>query len=227
MPIPFRAKAPTSKIDAIEELALLAARSEGAQQETAFAQLYEALYTVVVRDIRWRVKDLPTAEDLAQDVWIKAARSITSYEGRGGGFVSWLLTIARNLVISHNRNLGRRAQETLSADMWMLSLMPSNDISPEEAAEHADLADRIGACIGRLSPTMQEVLRLRIFAGLSYEETAAVIGKSVNVVKVAQHRALRKLAAIMPERDSRMAEYVYAGHPVMEETVPVVAVARG
>lgn len=219
MPLPSPKSGAASEIDEIEDLAVLAARSEGDQREAAFSRLYDSLYAVVVRDIRWRVSDLQTAEDLAQDVWVKVARSIASYEGRGGGFVSWLLTIARNTVIEHHRMKGRRAQETLSPDMWQLSRIPSGDVGPDEIAERQDLAERMGACIARLSPNLRDVLRLRIFDGLTSEETAKILGKKVGAVKTAQHRALSKLAAMMPQKDSGMAEYVVAGRSEVTETV--------
>jgi RNA polymerase sigma-70 factor (ECF subfamily) len=222
--LPSRTKiGASSEINEVEKLAALAAHGEGEQREDAFTRLYEVLYAVVVRDIRWRVADLQTAEDLAQEVWIKVARSISSYEGRGGGFLGWLLTIARNTVRDHYNSKKRRVQESLSPDMWVVSLMPSGEVGPTEAAERRDLAERVAAFVERLPQTYRDVLRLRIFDGLTCEETARVMGKTPGAVKVAQHRALSRLSALMPERDETLAEYVYAARTDIREHEPVGA----
>lgn len=226
MPLPFRDRSRSTPIGEIEELAKVVITSENqAEQDAAFTAIFNALYPVVVRDIRWQVSDLATAEDLAQDVWVKVARKIGTYEGRGGGFVSWVITIARNTVTEHFRTMKRRSEEPLSPDMWMLSLVPAGDATPEESAEQRDLAEKVAECIGSLSKSSREVLRLRFFVGLTYEQTAEVMGKSVGAVKVAQLRALAKLKTVMPNRDSGMAEYIYVRQPAVRETVPAGATA--
>jgi RNA polymerase sigma-70 factor (ECF subfamily) len=136
-----------------------------------------------------------------------------------------VITIARNTVAEHYRALGRRAQEKLSPDMFDLNQVSADSTSPEDSAERRDLAEKVAQHIQDLPRKHREVLRLRFFCGLTYEQTAAVTGMSVNYVKVAQHRALAKLRRILPNRDSGMAEYVYAHSLAIRETVPAAAKA--
>jgi len=229
LPVP-RSRRPAgddpSEVDEIEALAAVAAAGDPERGAAALGLLYEILNAALVRDIRRRVQTLSIAEDLAQDVWVNVARSIPTYQGRGGGFVSWLFSIGRNRVVDHYKASARRVQETLTADMLAVNMASSSE-SPEEAAERREFARLLAECVNRLSKDQREAVSLRMFAGLTLAQTASSMGKSVGAVKVLQHRALQRLGRIMPESGSRLAEYILTSEQTVRDSAPAGATARG
>jgi RNA polymerase sigma-70 factor (ECF subfamily) len=80
-------------------------------------------------------------------------------------------------------------------DAEALKSLPAPDALPLERAEGRLLAERLEAAIAQLPRAQQEVLLLSRFAGLDHQEIAQVIGSSPQAVRVALHRALRRLRA--------------------------------
>jgi RNA polymerase sigma-70 factor (ECF subfamily) len=68
---------------------------------------------------------------------------------------------------------------------------------PEQRLLAAELAERLGHLLHRLTPRQREVLVLRIAVGLSAEETAQVVGSTPGAVRVTQHRALNRLRGVI------------------------------
>ena len=132
------------------------------------AELYELHYDRIARFIASRVGNRDTAEDMAGDVFVRAAESIGSYKERGLPMQAWLFKIAHNLVIDHYRRNARR--QTVPID-------EAGEI-PGAADPHADVELRLSAAqvnrmIGQLNPAQQEVISLRFVGGLSAEEAGA------------------------------------------------------
>lgn len=78
-------------------------------------------------------------------------------------------------------------------DTPIMEHKPSEDLRPDQEAEGHDLSQVLLAYVDRLSPSQQEVLRLKFQSGLSYKEIAEVTDKSVNHVGVILHQALKRL----------------------------------
>jgi RNA polymerase sigma-70 factor (ECF subfamily) len=129
----------------------------------------DAIYAFLVslcRDPVW-------AEDLMQDTFVKATRSMGGY--RGGNPRSWLFSIARSVFIDDTRR--RRA-------------IPVDQIE-EPAAVDSDVAERIliERSMAKLPERQRTALLLADKAGLSYTEVAEAMGCSLAAVKVLIHRA--------------------------------------
>jgi RNA polymerase sigma-70 factor (ECF subfamily) len=122
------------------------------------------------------------AEDLAQETWIGAGRSLASFTGDERAFRAWLFTIARRQLVAHWRTVGRRPPLERSEPT-----MPGADEAILSSTAAAEL-------VAGLPRQQAEVILLRVVAGLDADEVAAVIGKSPGAVRVLQHRALRRLA---------------------------------
>ncbi|MFJ5121934.1 RNA polymerase sigma factor [Kitasatospora sp. NPDC088548] len=208
----------------IEQQAQVAAQATTAEErKAALGVLYAALRDPVLRDIRGRVDSMATAEDLAQETWLRVARSIGQYSNRGGGFVPWLFTIGRNLVVDHYRTLGRRAQEVLSSTPVAVEV-PSTEESPEELAERSDLTAALKECLAKLPERQREAVYLRVCVGLSTAQTAEVLSSplrrtSEGAVRVLLTRGLRKLSKILPtdEKANKLAEVLLASPAVAED----------
>jgi len=172
---------------------LVAAAQRGDQ--AAFGQLYDRYVDVVFRFILFRVGDRPLAEDLTSETFLRALRRISSvtYQGRDVG--AWFVTIARNLVLDHVKSSRYRLEMT-TADVLDSS---ASDRGPEHEVVEEATAAELMRCVAQLGHDQQECIMLRFMQGLSVSETAAVMGRNEGAVKALQHRAVRRLAQLLPE----------------------------
>jgi RNA polymerase sigma-70 factor (ECF subfamily) len=172
---------------------LVAAAQQGDQ--SAFGQLYDRYVDVVFRFVLFRVGDRPLAEDLTSETFLRALRRISSvsYQGRDVG--AWFVTIARNLVLDHVKSSRYRLEMT-TADILDSS---ADDRGPEHEVVEEATATELMRCVAQLGRDQQECIMLRFMQGLSVSETAAVMGRNEGAVKALQHRAVRRLAQLLPE----------------------------
>lgn len=171
-----------------------------AGSQDAFRELVERyerpVFSLLVRMLR----DPALAEDLAQDVFVKAFRRLAQYD-RGRQLSSWLFKIAHNTGVDHLR---RREVETVSlappegedGDHRAMLADPDAE-SPAAAAERADLARALERAIARLRVEYRELVTLRYQEGLSYQEIVEVTGQPLGTVKTHLHRARKELAGIL------------------------------
>ena len=154
------------------------------------------VYSLIVR----MVQDPGTAEDLAQEVFIKAFRRLDTYDGERK-FSSWLFKIAHNTTIDHLR---RHTPDTVPLeggkdqddDRGGLAAILSDDSmeSPSAAAERKDMARSLERAISALRPDYREVVVLFYVEGASYQEICEVTGLPLGTVKTNLHRARKELA---------------------------------
>lgn len=161
----------------------------------AFGQLYEEHFDRVYRYVVLRVGNQTDAEDITQQIFLKALENISSYRWRGKPFASWLFRIAHNLVVDHWKKKGR--EKVASVDPEELDQMAESSDDPAASAELKFDIKQLSAACRRLSDGQREVISLRFAGGLSVAEAAQVMGKSEGAVKVLQHAALVKLRRIL------------------------------
>jgi RNA polymerase sigma-70 factor (ECF subfamily) len=133
--------------------------------------------------------DSPEAEDLTQEVFIKAYQSLSTIR-QEAAVDTWLYRIATNLVIDRFR---RRKRGPLAWLPWSgedeegdpLAEVPATDRSsnPAAVAELTELQARVHQAIATLPPKLRSAVVLHDMEGLSYEEVAAVVGCPVGTVK--------------------------------------------
>ena len=150
----------------------------------AWGRLYEEYFAQVYRYVSVRIQDQVEAEDLTEQVFLKALESSPSFKWRGAPVSAWLFRIARNHVIDYWRT--DKSKRALPLDE---SLVDSTDNPQEIAEQNADVSRLIQA-VGQLTPAQRDVIELRFAGGLSTAEVARVLGKSPGAVKVMQHSAL-------------------------------------
>lgn len=174
-----------------ESWALVRAAQDG--DVAAFGRLYDRYVDVVHRYVLFRVHDRPLAEDLTSETFVRALRRLhtVSYQGRDVG--AWFVTIARNLVLDHVKS-SRVRLEVTSGEM----LDPGSDEGPEAEVVRAAVARAVLACVDQLGDDQRECVLLRFVQGLSLAETAAAMGRREGAVKALQHRAVRRLAGLLP-----------------------------
>jgi RNA polymerase sigma-70 factor (ECF subfamily) len=160
-----------------------------------FGELYDRYVDVVFRYLFHKVGDRATAEDFTSETFVRALRRIDSLTFQGRDVGAWLVTIARNIVLDHVKS-SRHRLEVPTADMRDADRATAG---PEETVLQRLAAAELMAGIAQLSEEQQECLLLRFGQGLSVAETAAAMGKKDGAVKALQHRAVRRLATLLPE----------------------------
>ncbi len=162
----------------------------------AFGRLYDIHVDRVYRHIYYRVGNEQDAEDLTQQVFLKAWQAIHRYRKTASPFIAWLMTISHNLVVDSYRT--RKDKAYLEAEV--LADGPAS--SPEGAAETSLEQQRLRRAILKLGSDEQQVVILRFIEGFEFAEIASVLKKKEGNIRVILHRALVKLRNIL-EKDEK------------------------
>lgn len=151
--------------------------------QEAFGQLYEANFNKIYRYIVLRIGNETEAEDVTQQVFIKALQSISSFRWKGVPFSAWLFRIAHNQVIDYLRKKGKQATVYLNESL-------SNDDNPQLATERKLDIEQLILATKHLTKAQREVICLRFTSELPTAQVAKVMGKSEGAVKALQHSAI-------------------------------------
>jgi RNA polymerase sigma-70 factor (ECF subfamily) len=134
-------------------------------------------------------------DDLANETWSIAARKIAEFTGDGDDFAGWIFVIARNLTVNANRRSRRR--DTFPTELDPRQLVRW-DVHPDLTDEVVS-NDVVRRLMSRLSPREYDVVALVDVAGLDIESASELLGLSRTAVKVAHHRAMKRLQAALSE----------------------------
>ena len=163
------------------------------RDRAAFTALYERCVGRVYRHVYYRVSNHADAEDITQEAFVKAWKSIDKYKRTGAPFVTWIITIAGNLVIDHYR----RQQKVVITDE-IYEVNPANQIpDPAREAEVKYNNSIIKEAILKLKGDKQRVILMHFIDGLTYEEIAKALNKSEGAIRVIQYRALGELRSFL------------------------------
>ena len=155
----------------------------------AFGELYSIYLDRIYRYVFYQVKDKMTAEDITEEVFLKAWKAIGSCKGRGKTFSSWLYRIAHNHLINTLRNLQKYTsieKENLEENLVGIS-------DPEQEAETRLERQELLSGITCLPQNQKQVIILKFIEGLDNREIGKIMGKKEGAVRVLQMRALRAL----------------------------------
>jgi RNA polymerase sigma-70 factor (ECF subfamily) len=160
----------------------------------AFGKLYGRYVDVVYRYVLFRVGDKELAEDVTSETFLRALRRIASitYQGRDVG--AWLVTIARNIVLDHVKS-SRYRLEVPKAEIDDGSTVQAG---PEQQVMSKITSVELLKCVEQLGDDQRECIALRFLQGLSVAETAELMHRNEGAIKALQHRAVRRLAQLLP-----------------------------
>ena len=159
---------------------------EDAPAQAALSILYRRYSQRIYTYCRKIIGDSTTAEDLLQETFVKVLESGRQQRAIEN-FPAYLMTIARNLCLSHR---ARSKRQFVEVEDFHLSY---RDVPYEQR----ELLQLIQASLELLPEDYREAFVLREYNGLSYNEIAEVIGESMDVVKVRIFRAKKKLRDIL------------------------------
>jgi RNA polymerase sigma-70 factor (ECF subfamily) len=177
--------------DRDDEFLVLAARRGDAD---AWERIYRRLYPRLAAYLGRRV-GFEHAEDAVSETMARAVAGLDRMTLGPAGFDGWVFGIARRVAADHHRRAGRHRRQDLAASFA--------DGPPQEADASLDrlvVADEhaeIRRAFAQLSPGERELLELRVVAGLSADDAAAVLGKQAGAIRTAQSRALARLRQLL------------------------------
>lgn len=144
--------------------------------------------------------DPEDAADMAQDAFIKAYSSLSSFRG-DSKFSVWLFRIVSNLCLDFLRSRKRRPTVSLSVENDegedMEFEIADESQSPETLLEQKLTREAVRCGLDSLPPEQRQILLLREIQGLSYEEIAQVLELESGTVKSRIFRARKRLSAFL------------------------------
>lgn len=154
--------------------------------EVVYRDLYPRLRAFAAR----RVGD-QQAGDIVAETMTRAVASIHRFDPSGVGLSAWVFGICRHVVADSHRATARQRRRPAPPDQGPAHL--------DDGVEQNEESTAMRSAYGRLSEQDRELLDLRVIAGLSADEVAAVLGRRAGAVRMAQSRALGRLRAHFDE----------------------------
>lgn len=161
-------------------------------ENQAFGEIYNLYFKRIYRFIFFRVGHKEVAEDLAEDVFIKAYGKISSVN-ENKSFDAWLYQIARNSVIDYYR---QKKTTVAIEDVENTLEYETNIIDIVSLNQQQQFLLKL---IKELSSEQQIVIKLKFLENLENDEIAEIIQKSEGAIRVIQHRAIAKLQELIKE----------------------------
>ena len=166
----------------------------------AFGRIVEAHQRKIFAYLGRMGLDSATAEDIAQDTFLRVWRNAGQFNPKLGGLTTWILTIARNLALTHLSRPGRQF-EILGAEEPAEAA--SNLPQPDEHLLAKQRRERLHAALSCLSPADRSLLAASYIDDLDLATIARIEGCSRSAAKVRLHRARMRLRQILETNDGR------------------------
>ena len=158
----------------------------------AFGSLYDLHVKKIYNFLYYRVYDRDLAEDLTSIAFTKAIENIKKFNPEKGQFSSWLYKIAQNSLIDN----ARTTKKSVSIDEGFDK--SDEDRSLESSIDSKERLKKVQKYLETLSEEHQEIVKLRVWDGLSYKEIAEITGKTEGSAKVMFSRVIAKIQKEMP-----------------------------
>ena len=161
------------------------------------------VFTICLRYVKGR----EDAEEVAQDVFVKAYRSLADFRGQAK-FSTWLYTITTTTSITFLRKKKPEAHSLDDERVFEVADNIDGGISANQV-EQKSRVNMVNQAIKMLGPDDAQVLTLFYKGEQTLEEIAQVMGKEVNAVKVQLHRARTRLKDKMQQHFSEEVKNIY------------------
>ncbi|MDW5288200.1 RNA polymerase sigma factor [Formosa sp. PL04] len=162
------------------------------KDEKAFEALYNMYATNIHGVIYNIVRDQDIAEEIMQDVFIKAWHKAESYSAEKGRFFTWILNIARNAAIDKTRSKSfKNKKQNLDAQFFVDILQHSDNLD-----EKTD-AIGIGKFVSKLAKKCIEVIELLYFKGYTQKEASETLEMPIGTIKTRNRNCINELRTMV------------------------------
>lgn len=161
----------------------------------AFGELYELFVEPVYRYLYVRTGSHPEAEDLTEQVFLRAWEAIGRYRWQGRPFLAWLYRLAHNAHVDHVRS--QKPTISLNNDDRPIAL--SNTAAAAALTRVLD-AELLARALGELTPDQQQVIVMKFLYGLDNEQIGRSMHKRQGAVRVLQMRGLTTLRRVLEQQ---------------------------
>ena len=139
------------------------------------------------------------ALDLSQEAFVRAYRNINQVKP-GRGFFPWFYQILKNLCISHLRKRKRRRTGSLDVEGCPEPAASADEFSPDAVVGKDETKNEVWEAIGKLEPKHREVIVLRHFRNMSYEQIAEALFCNKGTVTSRLYYARKRLKEILSKQ---------------------------
>ena len=154
-------------------------------------QLYKEYRGKVFGYIRSRVNNREDAEDLCEDVFLKAYRASDEFDGERASVGTWIYSITRNTVIDYYRR--SRPADELPEDL-------SDDSSVEDGVLNSEMLEELASALESLPTELTDIIVLHYYDRISLTDIAAKVGISYGAVKLRHQKALMMLKIALDKK---------------------------
>jgi RNA polymerase sigma-70 factor (ECF subfamily) len=144
------------------------------------------------------LRNVEEAEDIVQETFLELWRRAPQFDGRRGGLVAWIVTIARSRAIDRLRSCST-AGRTIDEVMATPEVHPSGPPSPVEHTERRLTESKVAEALAALPPEQRRTIQLAYFDGLSQTEISAKTGCPLGTVKMRVKLAVGKLKTLLKD----------------------------
>jgi len=169
-----------------EDTFKLVQRAQKGDKE-AYGEIYKLYQKKIYRFSYYMIQNQELAEDITQNTFIKAWRALPFFSlNKNGTIQAYLFKIARNLTIDYQRKRKEVSLEVIE------DIMPSDE-NLEEIVARQEEQEIVARSLKTLDEEERQIVVLRYFEDMSYEEISKVVGKNEGAIRVRLHRILKKL----------------------------------
>ncbi|MFH1427179.1 MAG: RNA polymerase sigma factor [Patescibacteria group bacterium] len=154
-------------------------------------RIVRPIYKKIYNFIFYKTGQKETAEDLTSQTFIKALENIKKYNSTKGSFSSWLYRIARNTVIDYYRTKKENFNITDFTNL-------GSDENLEDQTDLKQQLEKVQKYLLKLKAEQREIIIMRVWDGLSYEEISQIVNKSQASCKMQFSRTINKLRKDLP-----------------------------
>jgi RNA polymerase sigma-70 factor (ECF subfamily) len=188
-------------IQAVNALVRRCVSGDAAAWQEIVQQYHRRIYNIC-----YRFSGSPDdASDLAQEVFIKMYRTLSTYDTSRASFMTWVTTVTRNLLVDHFRK-GKYDRITDSLDatpgnqeegLTIAEQIEDRSASPESRMRSQETQKMVHEALRRLSPELREAVILRDLQDLDYKDIAKVLSVPEGTVKSRINRGRTELARLL------------------------------
>ncbi|MDE0022728.1 MAG: sigma-70 family RNA polymerase sigma factor [Candidatus Poribacteria bacterium] len=163
--------------------------------KSAFDVLTERHYKRIYDYAYYQTRNVDDSYDIAQEVFFRAFKSLHNFKGNST-FYTWIYQIARNACVDYYRRRSSRPTLELTEEMInqeSISTMRQPERRPDSIVLGKELEEQIRSAVSQLPEKQRQVFILRHFEGLSLQEIATIMDRSLGTIKAHLHHSTRKV----------------------------------